>query len=149
SDRRLTRILLRCEELPGQRLFRYGSAEGVKEIDSTRFNDYLRAASKADISAKAFRTWIGTVAVVEAWLASADGPLKIKDACAVAARRLANTPAITRKSYIHPDVLAIATTRVPSDAERRVGRRDGAQLSGPERVCANLLRGPAPGDSRA
>lgn len=140
SDRRLARILLRCEELPGQRLFRYRSADGVKEIDSTQFNDYLRKAGKAEISAKAFRTWIGTVAVVEAWLTSEETPLKIKDACAFAARRLANTPAITRKSYIHPDILTVVTTRAPRDAERRIGRRDGAHLSGAERLCAELLR---------
>src|SRR5690606_7417260 len=139
SDRRLTRILLRCEELPGQRLFRYRSADGVKEIDSTQFNDYLRNSSKAEISAKAFRTWIGTVAVVETWLAAEQTPLTIKDACTSAASRLANSPAITRKSYIHPDILADATTRSPTESERRIGRRDGAHLSGAERLCARLL----------
>src|SRR5690606_6967388 len=99
----------------------YRCEAGVKEIDSTRFNEYLREASRADISAKAFRTWIATVAVVETWLSSDTPPVTIKEASAVAARRLSNTPAITRKSYIHPQILDVVTSRVPTSSERRVG----------------------------
>ena len=139
SDKKLAKILLRCEELPGQQLFRYRNGDGVKEVDSARFNEYLREASGADITAKDFRTWIGTVTVVEAWLANGGRPLKIKEATAVAAKRLANTSAVTRRSYIHPRILEIVTQRSPRDAEARAARRHGARLSGPERLCARLL----------
>lgn len=139
SDRRLARILLRCEELPGQRLFRYRCEGAVREVDSARFNDYLRELSGADITAKDFRTWIGTVTVVEQWIDARDRPLKIKEATTAAAKRLANTPAITRRSYIHPGILEIATTRSPTEQELRSARRNGVRLSGPELLCARLL----------
>lgn len=139
NDRKLARILLQCEELPGQRLFRYRAGETVREIDSARFNDYLREASGADITAKDFRTWIGTVTVVETWLGAGDRPLKIKEATAAAAKRLANTPAITRRSYIHPRILDIVTSRAPTGQELRSARRNGVRLTGPELLSARLL----------
>ena len=139
SNRRLARILLRCEELPGQRLFRYRSEGTVREVDSARFNDYLREISGTDITAKDFRTWIGTVTVVETWIAAQDRTLTIKEATAAAAKRLANTPAITRRSYIHPKILEIATSRAPTELERRSARRDGVRLRGSELLCVRLL----------
>jgi DNA topoisomerase-1 len=145
SDKRLAKILLRCEELPGQRLFRYRSDDGIEEIDSLRFNDYLRRTSKADITAKDFRTWIGTVTVVNAWLDASAPPIKVKEATAAAAKRLGNTAAVARRSYIHPDILEIVTSREPTNAERRCARRSGPILSGAEALCARLLRA-QPGD---
>ncbi len=140
NDRKLARILLRCEELPGQRLFRYRCEGAVREIDSARFNDYLREISGIDITAKDFRTWIGTVTVIETWIDVGDRPLKIKEATTAAAKRLANTPAITRRSYIHPKILELVTDRKPTDHERRAARRDGVRLTGPELLCARLLQ---------
>jgi DNA topoisomerase-1 len=139
KDGRLARMLLLCEELPGQRLFRYRCEEGVREIDSSRFNDYLRNASGADITAKDFRTWIATVTVIEVWLAADDRPLKIKEATDAAAGRLRNTAAVTRRSYIHPDILEIVTSRAPTAAERSAAARNHSILSGAERLCARLL----------
>ncbi|HEX7082347.1 MAG TPA: DNA topoisomerase IB [Gammaproteobacteria bacterium] len=138
SDKKLARVLLRCEELPGQRLFRYRDGDGVREIDSARFNDYLREASGEDITAKDFRTWIATVTVVETWL-GAERTLKIKEASSAASKRLANTSAVTRRSYIHPGILEIATSRAPTGEERRMARQAAARLSGAEAVCARLL----------
>lgn len=141
QDRKLAKLLLQCEELPGQQLFRYRYGDSVKELDSAQLNDYLRSVSGADISAKDFRTWIATVTVVEKWLETAERPLKIKEATTAAAKRLANTPAVTRRSYIHPAVLAIATERAPTDTELRSSRRNGVRLSGAELLCARLLEG--------
>src|SRR5690606_13966871 len=135
-DRWLAKLLLRCEELQGQRLFRDRYGESIEELDSAELNDYLRRVSRADISAKDFRTWIATVTVVEKWLEAGERPLKIKEATTAAAKRLANTPAVTRRSYIHPAILEIVTTRAPTDAELRSSRRDGVRLSGSELLCA-------------
>jgi DNA topoisomerase-1 len=140
SDRKLARILLRCEELPGQQLFHYRCEDGIRQVDSASFNAYLRTASGADISAKDFRTWIATVTVIETWLESGDRPLKIKEATGTAARRLANTPAVARRSYIHPAILELVTSRPPTETERRSSRRDGVHLSGAELLCARLLQ---------
>jgi DNA topoisomerase-1 len=109
-------------------------------VDSASFNAYLRTASGADISAKDFRTWIATVTVIETWLESGDRPLKIKEATGTAARRLANTPAVARRSYIPPAILELVTSRPPTETERRSSRRDGVHLSGAELLCARLLQ---------
>ncbi|HBM60504.1 MAG TPA: DNA topoisomerase, partial [Citreicella sp.] len=55
--------------------------------------------------AKTFRTWTGTVAALDAALRP--GPASIKAMAEAAAERLHNTPAIARKSYIHPEVIAL------------------------------------------
>ncbi len=138
QSRRLAALLLRCEELPGQRLFRYRCGDGVAELDSTQLNDYLRAIAGREISAKDFRTWIATVTVVERWL-ERRRPLTIREAAAAAAARLNNTSAVTRRSYIHPDVLATVVSRAPDDAERAAARRGRVRLSGAEALCARLL----------
>jgi DNA topoisomerase-1 len=140
SDRRVARILLRCEELPGQRLFRYRADDDVREVDSAEFNAYLRSVSGADITAKDFRTWIATVTVVEAWLTADEAPLKIGEATAAAAKRLRNTAAVVRKSYVHPRILEVVTGREPTTNERRSAAREGAVLTGPERLCERLLQ---------
>src|SRR5262249_47958704 len=61
SDRRLARILQRCQALPGEDLFQYVDAEGVEQtVGSGDVNDYLREITGEDFTAKDFRTWTGT-----------------------------------------------------------------------------------------
>src|SRR5688572_14572125 len=65
-DRRLSRIVKRCQELPGQQLFQYLDDRGRRRsIESADVNAYLREATGADFTAKDFRTWAGTV--LAAW----------------------------------------------------------------------------------
>src|SRR5438132_2585333 len=62
SDRRLTRIVKQCQDIPGQELFQYLDDEGVRHsIESEDVNDYIREISGDDFSTKDFRTWNGTV----------------------------------------------------------------------------------------
>src|SRR5207244_3994729 len=62
NDRRLARIVKRCQDLPGHELFQYIDADEQRHpIDSADVNHYLRAISGADFTAKDFRTWAGTV----------------------------------------------------------------------------------------
>jgi DNA topoisomerase-1 len=138
-DRKLAKLLLKCEELPGQRLFRYRCGDDVRELDSATLNAYLREIADASITAKDFRTWIATVRVVEAWLECESGALASSEAARLAAAELGNTPAIARRSYIHPEILRIATERAPTPGERRTAGRDGNGQSGPERLCRCLL----------
>ena len=64
DDGRLARILRRCRELPGQSLFEYRDADGqVQAVGSSDVNGYLKEISGADVTAKDFRTWAGTVFV--------------------------------------------------------------------------------------
>src|ERR1043166_1514294 len=61
TDRKLARIVRRCRELPGQRLFQYVDGDAVHPITSTDVNDYLREITGGPFSAKDYRTWAATM----------------------------------------------------------------------------------------
>lgn len=85
----------------------------MQAIGSADVNEYLREISGAEITAKDFRTWAGTVFVASE-LARREQPIGVSHMVAAvreAARRLGNTPAICRKSYVHPRVLDPETWR--------------------------------------
>jgi DNA topoisomerase-1 len=110
-DRRLARIVKRCQDLPGQRLFVYEDDDGViHKVGSADVNSYLREITGADYTAKDFRTWAGTViaASVLRHLPVADSEAgKNRDMLAAVdavAEELGNTRAVARQSYIHPAI---------------------------------------------
>jgi DNA topoisomerase IB len=113
DDERLVRIVRRCQQLPGQRLFQYvDDAETRRPIDSDQVNQYLKGAMGADFTAKDFRTWAATVRAITLMAAMPlpDSPSeRALNACIAAtvkavAAELRNTPAVCRKSYINPGV---------------------------------------------
>ncbi|HWX48762.1 MAG TPA: DNA topoisomerase IB [Roseomonas sp.] len=111
-DRRVAKVVRACQDLPGQDLFQYVDEAGERQsIDSADVNDYLRAVTGRDITAKDFRTWAGTVlaamalAEFERFDTQAAAKRNVKAAIERTAARLGNTPAICRKCYVHPEVL--------------------------------------------
>ena len=113
TDRRIARIVQRCQELRGEILFKYVDDDGVRqEVEAEHVNDYLQGATGADITAKDFRTWAGTMDAAE-FLRNA-GPAATKKeaernvvrAVDATAARLGNTRTVCRKYYIHPELLA-------------------------------------------
>jgi len=111
-DRRLAALIRRVQALPGQELFEYLDEAGdVQTISSDDVNAYLRDVSEEDITAKDFRTWAGTVLTFRALCAldpvSSDAEAKrnIVGAIKSVAQILGNTPAVCRRSYVHPGVL--------------------------------------------
>ncbi|HYZ73069.1 MAG TPA: DNA topoisomerase IB [Chthoniobacterales bacterium] len=62
SDRRVARIIKKCQDLPGQHLFEYEDATGkIGSIESEDVNGYLQSITRQPFTAKDFRTWAGTV----------------------------------------------------------------------------------------
>ena len=119
-DADLARAVRTCQELPGQLLFQYLDHRGrPRSVSSTDVNGYVRAIAGADVSAKEFRTWAGT-------LAAAQGFASLEPGTTAAARRrevvrvvdtvanqLGNTRAVCRKCYIHPAILQAYETGQP------------------------------------
>jgi DNA topoisomerase I len=74
-------------------------------------NDYLREITKADFTAKDFRTWGGTVLAAmalkefEKFDTKTQAKKNVLRAIEAVAQRLGNTPSICRKCYIHPVIL--------------------------------------------
>ena len=139
NDRRLQRILEKIGDLPGRKLFQYIGGDGeVHPLDSGDVNGWLKiAADMEDISAKMFRTWHGSVAALEA-LRKADRPT-VKVACEAAADVLCNTPAISRKSYVHPAVLELAGTDDIKTALRKKPESKIRGLDASERRLMSLV----------
>lgn len=113
SDPILARILKNCADLPGSELFQYLDEDGrLHHIYSEHVNVYLRETSGHHITAKDFRTWAATnLTVLE--LAFLHEPKPTRKGVVLVVKRVAaqlgNTPAVCRKSYIHPRVLACYT----------------------------------------
>ena len=141
EDPRIVRIVRRCKELPGQELFRYEQDGALRGIGSGDVNDYLSDLAGERFTAKDFRTWHGSVEALElarqVYLAgmnsgSASRPREI---VAAIARRLGNTVDVCRKSYIHPQVLALiqeTATGSPAGVLSRLPeppRRDGLRAA--------------------
>lgn len=129
-DEELAAVIRDCQDVPGYELFRYRSADGeVQTIGSSDVNDYLRRACGEDVSAKDFRTWGGTVAIASSLHAAIDGAGEGNPSQAVLKRSLAgavrqaasvlgNTPAVCRRSYVHPAVIDAHLNGTFADAYR-------------------------------
>jgi DNA topoisomerase-1 len=112
EDRRIARIVHACQDLPGQELFQYVSDENQKhDVSSGDVNDYLREITGRDFTAKDFRTWAGTISAAAELegLGQAgtemDARKNMVAAVKATAQNLGNTPAVCRKSYIHPAII--------------------------------------------
>lgn len=112
KDRRLARIVKRCQDLPGYQLFQYLDETGQRQtVDSADVNSYLQEITGDDFTAKDFRTWAATVlaARVLKEFGVFDNQTQAKhnvvQAIEQVAKRLGNTPAICRQCYIHPTVI--------------------------------------------
>ena len=112
SDRRIARIVQRCRELPGRELFQYVDARGRRQIVyADDVNTYLREITGRDVTAKDFRTWMGTMLAAAALRDMGPAPTKraaernILAAIDRTAERLGNTRAVCRKYYIHPALI--------------------------------------------
>jgi DNA topoisomerase-1 len=112
TDRRIARIVQRCQALRGEELFKYLDDEGKRQtVQAEDVNAYLQDITGRDITAKDFRTWAGTMLVAEALRKT--GPANTKReaeknvvaAVDLTAKRLGNTRSVCRKYYIHPALI--------------------------------------------
>jgi DNA topoisomerase I len=135
QDHKLARLVRRCRDLPGQRLFQYFDKEGRRHnVGSGDVNDYLREVTGSDFTAKDFRTWAGTTLVAASLIACGEpesvraGQRQVLEAIDAAAARLGNTRAVCRSSYVHPAVLDAfmeGRLRGPAGARAQAGRLRG------------------------
>ncbi|KQM97879.1 DNA topoisomerase [Sphingobium sp. Leaf26] len=105
TDSRLLRFVRQVQDLPGQHLFQYLDEDGdARPINSSDVNAYIADAMGAPFTAKHFRTWGASTIAFETLAA---GHVSLKQMLEPVAQALGNTPAISRKSYIHPALIAL------------------------------------------
>jgi len=106
TDNSLSRFVKKCQDLPGQHLFRWVDDDGeTHPVTSSDVNAYIREAMGGPYTAKHFRTWGASVIAFET-LMSAPHDIGLKTMLEPVADALGNTPAISRKSYVHPLLIA-------------------------------------------
>jgi DNA topoisomerase I len=111
-DRQLASFIAQCKRTPGPRLFRYRTPKGWADLNARDVNRYLHELVGVPYTAKDFRTWGGTlraaIALAECGPAESQRVAKKNVVAAIkaVAEELGNTPAISRKSYVHPIVIA-------------------------------------------
>jgi len=106
TDRVLSHVIKDLQDLPGQHLFQYISDGERTNVTSSEINQYIQQIMGEDFSAKHFRTWRASVIAFKQ-LVKAKGALSLKSMLESVSEQLGNTPAIARKSYIHPDLIAL------------------------------------------
>ena len=150
ADPRLARIIQRCRDLPGEELFQYLDAAKRRHlVSSDDVNEYLRAISGRDISAKDFRTWGGTMLAARelrargAPASQREANRNVLAAIDAVAERLGNTRAVCRKYYVHPALIQayfMGETIPQPEPERRTRRAHAAALRRDEILVLQFLQ---------
>jgi DNA topoisomerase-1 len=141
EDRRLAQIVRRMQDLPGQHLFEYLDENEVPHpVTSEDVNDYIREAMTGDFTAKHFRTWGASLLAFEHILDTAqDGKISLQPMLETVASALGNTPAISRKSYIHPALIELCRGENAGDLCSLKLPRATQYLTGRERALIGFL----------
>jgi len=150
DDAAVATVVRRCRRAGARHVFVWRGSDGSwRTVTDAHVNHYIRLAAGSRHSAKDFRTWAATVAAARAlrhagaaaWSASpATRKHLLVAAVAVAAHEIGDTPAVTRRSYVHPRVLdALAAGRPP---RVRPPKRSGQRAD--EALALALLRRRSP-----
>lgn len=113
DDETISKIIKRCQDLPGEELFAFVEDDHVTDINSQHVNEYLREATGEDFTAKDLRTWCGTCEALKLLMKDcppkklSENQLKKRHISIIkeTAAQLRNTVAVCKKYYIHPVVL--------------------------------------------
>lgn len=150
-DRRLARIVKRCQDVPGHELFQYLGEGGERQrIHSDDVNEYLRSIAEQEFTAKDFRTWTGTVLCAsffcEMEVATTARQMKkcVAQVIDMVSARLGNTRAVCQRCYIHPAVIRAYTEgalRTLIEAEEAITDEAIAALRPEEARMLRIVRG--------
>jgi DNA topoisomerase I len=111
DDPLLYAALKELRSYPGARLFKLKTNDGFRPMTAADLNQYLARNSGKPITAKDFRTLFASSIALSAlqYLERPTTTVVARRAVAAVARKisieLANTPAVTRGSYIHPRII--------------------------------------------
>ncbi|WP_125722966.1 DNA topoisomerase IB [Flavobacterium ustbae] len=108
-NKKLIKLVSRCEEIPGYEVFKYYDKNGERKVlDSHAVNEYLHAISGEYFSAKDFRTWAASIiffeSLMEIGVSSNEKEIKnnIITAFDLTAEALGNTRKVCKDYYVHP-----------------------------------------------
>jgi DNA topoisomerase-1 len=145
DDPSLAKVIKAYRDVPGKALFQYFDGDGRRQcVDSAAINAYLRETTGRPFTAKNFRTWAATVLAAQAVCAPCEARSEtarkrhIVQVVDRVAKKLGNTRAVCRSSYIHPGVFEAWRRGVT--IESLPTRPRAANLSAHEAAVLALLR---------
>ena len=145
TEASLKRIVGSCQDLPGQQLFQYVGDDGDPcPVTSADVNDYIREATGGEFTAKNFRTWGASVIAFDKMLEAQEAEkakISLKTVLEPVAEALGNTPAISRKSYVHPKLIEAAREKPRDPLGGRERPRARKWLSSAEVGLLDFLAG--------
>jgi len=113
-NRKLAKLVQMCRDIPGKELFQYIGTDGERRsIDSGMVNRYIKEASGGDFTAKDFRTWAGTLYILQTFCSmenpgcEADCKKNIVAALDEVSHKLGNTRSVCKKYYVHPGIIRL------------------------------------------
>ncbi len=141
---RLARAIQRVGSLPGRRLFQYRDEAGkVRRVTSVDVNAYLRDVTGLSVTAKDLRQLGASATAAEELVeiepaASETGRRRqLAHVMRAISERLANTPAVVRKSYVHAVVVEAFASGALRKAHRASRGRPGLRRA--EKTVARLV----------
>ncbi len=151
-DEELATLMKDLKSLGGARkLFHYLDAENKpRPVKPNDINQYLKAATAPEYSAKDFRTWGGTllaaVELAEIGCCNDEKSLKknILKAVKKVSEHLGNTPTVCRGSYIHPTIIKSyekgVTLEEFTERKKRRIKRDNSEYEPEEKALIKLFQ---------
>lgn len=143
-SKRMARIVKQCMEIPGQELFQYINGDGKpRVIDSGKVNAYIKAVTEKDMTAKDFRTWIGSFIALRAFKSAgkAENPATAKkriiEVLDFVSKQLGNTRSVTKKYYVHPVLISLYENNKLDKYFKSVSGIEG--LNDDEKVLMKIL----------
>lgn len=110
-------VIAQCRAVPGTDLFQWIDAAGEQRtVSSAEVNEYLRFAGGGEFTAKDFRTWAASSLALARLARFEHGSRRearrlLRTVLTEIAGRLGNTPAVCRKSYVDPQIIAAFEAR--------------------------------------
>ena len=118
KNKRLAKIVKQCRDIPGKELFQYYDEDGFRHpIDSGMVNDYIKETLQAEFTAKDFRTWAGSLNLLQCLKTIGDHSNEteckknILKALDQVSSKLGNTRSVCRKYYVHPQLIHFYETK--------------------------------------
>jgi DNA topoisomerase-1 len=149
TDSQIARIIKQLEDLPGYEVFSYKGEDGsVYDIDTKDVNEYIKQHMGEEFSAKDFRTWGGTLLAATELLAceyydnEKERQTTVTRIVKNVAKRLGNTPAIARSSYIDPRVITayVNTSELRKIKQAMLNMRPKKYMTRDEQCVMRILK---------
>lgn len=141
-------FIRKAAEQPGYEIFRFRNEAGSWEsIDSEDINSFIQKHLGDAFSSKDFRTWVANRLLVEMQeqahvIKQANPRRTLKNILIrLVANKLGNTPAVCKRSYIHPRVLQQIVAQPPVELMDEQENWDASHSKSEELLLEMLRRG--------